>query len=387
MTPQNLLELRKFLSPEITFGEGARHLAGRYARSFQALNVLLVTDPTIRSTPLFGDVCKSLDDSGIHYAVYDGVVPNPRVENVMQGAEQYEMEDCSGIVALGGGSPLDCAKGIGIVISNHQNIVEFEGVDQIALPPPPLICIPTTAGSSADVSQFAIITDPARKTKMAIISKVLVPDVALIDPETLLTMPANLTAATGMDTLVHAIEAYVSNASSPVTDLFALEATRLVAHALPLAIQNPVNLNHRRDTMLASLYAGLAFSNASLGAVHALAHALGGYRNLPHGTCNALLLESVIKANYPSAAMRYAKVAETIGLPEDSRKTGMPGRLISWIHTFRTSLGASGSLASLGIAPSDIPALAAIAIRDPCMATNPKDLTLREIEAIYAAAL
>ncbi|MEN6609381.1 MAG: alcohol dehydrogenase-like regulatory protein ErcA [Methanoregulaceae archaeon] len=370
------------------FGEGARHLAGRYARSFQARNVLVVTDPTIRRISLFEDVCKSLEDSGIRNAVYDGVVPNPRVENVMKGAEQYEKEECSGIVAIGGGSPMDCAKGIGIVISNHQNIVEFEGVDRIAVPPPPLICIPTTAGSSADVSQFAIITDPPRKMKMAIISKVLVPDVALIDPETLLTLPADLTAATGMDTLVHAIEAYVSNASSPITDLFALEAVRLVAQALPRAIQDPANPGYRRETMLASLYAGLAFSNASLGAVHALAHALGGYRNLPHGTCNALLLESVIEANYPAAAERFASIAEAVGIPnDDCRKTEMPGQLLRWIHTFRTSVGASGSLARLDVTPSDIAALAAIAIRDPCMVTNPKDLTLREIEAIYAAAL
>jgi len=388
VAPHALTELRKFLSPEITFGGGARCLAGRYARTFESTNVLVVTDPTIRRTGFFRDVEACLENSGIGYAVYDGVVPNPRTENVMRGAERYESEECSGIVALGGGSSLDCAKGIGIVTSNHKNIAEFEGVDMIAVPPPPLICIPTTAGSSADVSQFAIITDPARRRKMAIISKVLVPDVALIDPETIVTMPRELSAATGIDTLVHAIEAYVSNASSPVTDLFALQAVCLAARSLPKVLAEPENIGYRRDTMLASLYAGLAFSNASLGAVHALAHALGGYRDLPHGTCNALLLEPVISANYRSAPERYADIAKAAGIPDgECMADDMPETLLNWIHAFRTSLGVTGSLASLGIQPLDIPALAEVAVSDPCMVTNPREFTLQEIGEIYARAL
>lgn len=388
MSPHRLLELRKFLSPEIIFGEGSRSLAGRYARTFEARDILLVTDPIIRKEGFFHDVEKSLENEGIRYTIYDGVVPNPRVENVMQGAEKYEEAGCTGIIAIGGGSPLDCAKGIGIVISNNQNILEFEGVDQIAVPPPPLICIPTTAGSSADVSQFAIISDPTRKTKMAIISKVLVPDIALIDPETILTMPPCLTSATGMDALVHSIEAYVSNASSPMTDLFALKSIQIISQSLPKAMAEPDNIGHRREMMLGSLYAGLAFSNASLGAVHALAHALGGARDLPHGKCNAILLEPVISANYRAASERYADIAKAAGIPDrDSMKEDMPSTLLNWIREFRLSVGMKESLGSLGVSSSDLSELAHIAMRDACMATNPRRFTLKEIEDIYAAAL
>ncbi len=194
---------------------------------------------------------------------------------------------------------MDCAKGIGIVSTNRKNILDIEGIDNVPIPGPPLICIPTTSGTSADVSQFAIINDTVEKRKIAIISKTVVPDVALIDPLTTLTMPAYLTACTGIDALVHAVEAYVSTANSPLLDLHALEAVRLVCTNLPQVLAAPTDLELRGKMTLASLQAGLAFSNASLGAVHAMAHSLGGLLDLPHGECNALLLDHVVNFNYP----------------------------------------------------------------------------------------
>ena len=381
-------ELRKFVAPELLFGNGARHYAGRYVKNFGAKNVLLVTDEGIRKTGMIEEIGADLTESGVSFEIFSEVMPNPRAENVMQGAEIFRQAGCSALVAVGGGSVIDCAKGIGIVSSNKRPITEFEGVDKVIIPPPPLICIPTTAGSSADVSQFAIINDTQRKVKIAIISKTLVPDVALIDPETLLTLPRKLTAYTGLDVLTHAIEAYVSNASSPLTDLHALEAIRLVERNLENAVEHPRDLSLRGEMMLASLYAGLAFSNASLGAVHAMAHSLGGYLDLPHGECNALLLETVITYNYSSAPDRYNSIGEAMGcpvytVPQEERA----GMICTEIHRLRTALGVGQTLGTLGVKKEVIPLLAEQAMHDVCMATNPRDPKKSEIEALYESAL
>lgn len=220
-------ELRKFVAPEFVFGFNARLLVGRYLNNFAAKKILLVTDKGVISSGWLDDVTGILESDGYNYEIYSNIKSNPRTEEVMSGAELYTDESCDVIVAIGGGSPMDCAKGIGIVSSNNKNIKEFEGVDRVSLPSPPLICIPTTAGSSADVSQFAIISNQSEGTKMAIISKKLVPDVALIDPVTTTTLNEYLTIYPGFDILSHAIEAYVSNASSPITDIHSLEAIKL----------------------------------------------------------------------------------------------------------------------------------------------------------------
>jgi alcohol dehydrogenase len=382
------LELRKFVAPELLFGVGARHYAGRYAKNFGAKNVLLVTDDGIKKAGMIEEIGADLTEAGICFEIFSDILPNPRAENVMQGARIFRQAGCSALVAVGGGSVIDCAKGIGIVSSNNRPIMEFEGVDKVLIPPPPLICIPTTAGSSADVSQFAIINDTERKVKIAIISKTLVPDVALIDPETLLTLPPKLTAYTGLDVLTHAIEAYVSNASSPLTDLPALEAIRLVERNLENSVEHPRDLSLRGEIMLASLYAGLAFSNASLGAVHAMAHSLGGYLDLPHGECNALLLETVITYNYSSAPDRYDAIGEAMGcpvytVPQEERA----GMICTEIHRLRTALGVGQTLGVLGVKKDVIPLLARQAMHDVCMATNPRNPKISEIEALYESAL
>ena len=193
------LVLRKFVSPEIVFGDGSRKLAGIYARNMGISHVLVVTDPGIIAAGWLYDVIQSLEEAGLEYSVYSSVTPNPRADEVMIGAAFYQAEQCDGIVAIGGGSPMDCAKGIGIISSNGGQILDFQGVDTINVPCPPLIFIPTTAGASSDVSQFAIIADTEERVKISIISKSLVPDVALIDPETTMSMDLYLTACTGID--------------------------------------------------------------------------------------------------------------------------------------------------------------------------------------------
>ena len=379
--------IRKFVAPEIVFGAGALDLLGRYAVNLGAGRVFVVTDEGLVRTGLVARTVDILQQAGVEAAVYDRVSANPRDLEVMAGADQYQQSGADVIVALGGGSPMDCAKGISIVSANQQHILAFEGVDQVEIPGPPLICIPTTAGSSADVSQFAIINHTREQVKIAIISKTVVPDVALIDPSTTLSMPRELTVYTGVDALVHAIEAYVSTAASALTDLHALEAIRLLQRFLPAVVAHPADLDLREQIMLASLEAGLAFSNASLGAVHAMAHSLGGLLDLPHGECNSLLLDHVMAFNYPSAPERYDRIGTLFGVnPVGMAAPARCRAMVAAIRAFKAQLGIGPGLAGRGVHRRDLTELARKALADPCMVTNPRRAQVGEIEAIYEEA-
>ncbi len=384
----NVLELRKFVAPEFIFGLGARLLVGRYAKNFGARKVLIVTDPHIMDSGLLNPVMGALKHEKIDYKIYSDIKSNPTSLQVMEGANVYLNEKCNFIVAVGGGSPMDCAKAIGIVSSNRKEVNEFEGVDKVQIPSPPLICIPTTAGSAADVSQFAIITDSRRKLKMAIVSKTVVPDVALIDPETTLTLDKSLTITTGFDVLSHAMEAFVSNASSPITDLHAIESIKLFAANLIPVCNDLNNIDLRGKMMLSSLHAGLAFSNASLGLVHAMAHSLGGFLDLPHGECNALLLDHVVEFNFGSEPKKYKEIARALGLEIDKMDDNeVKITLINGIQDLKDEAGVNHSLGDVGVNNGDIPELARKAMNDACIITNPRRPTQNDVEEIFKNAL
>lgn len=377
--------LRKFVAPELVMGQGAINLAGRYAVNFGAKRVLVVTDPGVQSVGWTARVVESLTAHGVQSVVFSDVSENPRSQQVMAGAKLYRECGCDVLVAVGGGSPMDCAKGIGIVAAEEEqrHVLDFEGVDKIDIPMPPLICIPTTSGSAADVSQFAIILDEKRHVKIAIISKMLVPDVSLLDPETLTTMSAELSACTGLDALTHAIEAYVSNAHFELADTMALEAIDRVAQYLLPSIAQPQQVELRNGMMLASLTAGLAFSNAILGAVHAMAHSLGGVADAPHGECNAILLGPVAAMNFSGAPERYREVAKRlhIVLPQDDKAAARA--LADGINALRRQAGLTRGLRELGVDRTQLRQLAENAMADPCMATNPRRVSVEEVLQLY----
>ncbi len=383
-----LFEMRKFVAPEIVFGVGARRRAAFYAHNLYARRVLVVSDPGVAAAGWLDELLQLFAEEGIDAAVFQGVSPNPKDGEVMAGVEVYRQAGCDIIVALGGGSVIDCAKGIGIVSANGGHILDYEGVDVIPAPGPPLLCIPTTAGTSADISQFAVFADLERRTKITIISKTVVPDVALVDPETTLTMDPTLTACTGLDALTHGIEAFVSTASSPVVDVHALAAIRGVKENLLAAVADPADLAARERMMLASLQAGIAFSNASLGVVHAMAHSLGGYIGLPHGECNALLLEFCIDFNFPAAEDRFQQVGAALGL--DFRGLGAAERqrrILDDLRELRKAAGIQDGLSTRGIGSGQIGDLAEYAMRDPCIFTNPRRASAADLRALYGEAL
>ncbi len=384
----DLSGLRKFVAPEFVFGPGSSRLAGQYADNLGIRKVLLVTDKHLMECEWPSRVMDSLAQAGVGYTVFHDVSPNPRDNEVMDGAALFRENDCDALVAVGGGSPMDCAKGIGIVITNNRHVLSFEGADNVPRPGPPLICIPATSGSAADISQFCIITDTRRKVKIAIVSKAMVPDVSLVDPVLTTTMSKALTAHTGLDALTHAIEAYVSNASSPVTDLHALEAIRLVRKHLVTTIHEPDNLDARMGMSLASTFAGLAFSNAILGAVHAMAHSLGGKLDLPHGQCNALLLDFVMDYNFDAAPEKYFKIGKFLDaeLNDEMSYEEKKHATLEAVRALKRETGVTGSLADLGVSAEDLKLLTEHALKDPCMLTNPKSPLTADIESIYEKA-
>ncbi len=380
----SVFELRKFVAPEFLFGKDAVEMTESYVKNLGAKKVMIVTDPGVIQAGWSPLIEKRLKNSGVAYIVFSDVTPNPRDYEVMAGSEICRKEGCDLIIAVGGGSPMDCAKGIGIVTTNRTGVLEFEGVDEVLLPGLPLICIPTTAGTSADISQFSIILDTERKVKIAIISKTVVPDISLIDPAVTVTMDSCLTAATGIDALVHAFEAYVSNAFSPVTDLNAIEAVKIIRAHLKGAIDNPHDMVSRGNMMLGSMLAGLAFSNASLGLVHAMAHSLGGLLDLPHGECNAILLDRVVDYNFNSAAEKYTKLAGAMGIDtQGCSSEKIKKLLIEEIASFRHEAGITSSLSGFGVTGEMIANLAENALNDPCAVTNPREPHINDIAEIY----
>ncbi len=382
----NTIELRKFVAPEIITGLDARLLIDRYMTHFSAKKPMIVTDPHIRTLDWFKDIVSKVSLVVPEYIIYDEITVNPKDIEAMRGAEIFLANGCDLIIAIGGGSPMDCAKCISIVSTNGGYILDYEGVDEINLPGPPLICIPSTAGTSADVSQFAIINDTETHIKKAIISKKVVPDLALIDPLPLMTMDLYLTACTGMDALTHAIEAYVSNANSPLTDVHALEAIRLVNTYLTSVCTDDRTLDNMYEMMTASLCAGLAFSNASLGAVHAMAHSLGGLLDLPHGECNSILLEHVIELNYEDAKDRYNNIASLFHVDIETSKD-IKQDLIQKISQLRQDIHIPGTVQVDDITPQLLDNLTTAALNDPCMVTNPKETSFEEIRSIYERIL
>ncbi len=371
---------------QIQFEFGAVRLLKQECERVGITRPLIVTDPGVKAA---GVLQKALDAlPGLPVAVFDQTPSNPTEAAVRAAVDLYRAQGCDGLIAVGGGSAIDCAKGIGIVHTNGRDIGEFEGIDRVEVPGPPLLCLPTTSGSSADISQFCIIVDSPGRYKMAIISKTVVPDVALVDPEMTTTMDPYLTACTGIDALTHAVEAYVSTASSPVVDVHALAAIRLIWENIEKAVFRPDDLAARENMSLASLQAGLAFSNASLGAVHALAHSLGGFLDMPHGECNALLLEHVVRFNFPSAADRYRLVARQIGIDtQGMTEQECSRRVVDALARLRASVGIAGGLADRGVRTADIAELAVHAVKDACIFTNPRRVNLDDAQAIYGEAI
>ncbi|MFZ1418741.1 MAG: iron-containing alcohol dehydrogenase [Burkholderiaceae bacterium] len=343
----------------------------------------LVTDAPLVQMGMAQQVADRLAEKGIEYVIFDGVKPNPTVGNVNAGLEQLNKAQADFIISLGGGSVHDCAKGIALVASNGGKIEDYEGLNQSKKPQMTLIAINTTAGTASEMTRFTIITDESRHVKMAIVDSNVTPFLSINDSELMEGMPAGLTAATGMDALTHAVEAYVSTIASPITDACALKAIALVARYLPTAVREPNHKEAREQMAYAQFLAGMAFNNASLGYVHAMAHQLGGFYDLPHGVCNALLLPHVEAFNMSVASERLNEVGQVLAA-NNSDLQGLD--VIAAIKKLADIVGIPKSLEELGVKREDFDTLADNALKDVCGLTNPVQASHAEIVGIFESA-
>lgn len=377
-----------FMPPVSVMGPGALEQAGKDIQNLGFQKALIVTDKILVDIELVNRLTKVLSENEIQYVIYDGTQPNPTVANVEDGVELLKAESCDFVISFGGGSPHDCAKGIALVATNGGSIKDYEGVNKSKNPQLPLVAVNTTAGTASEMTIFCIITDEDRHIKMAIVDQNTTPIMAVNDPNLMVAMPASLTAATGMDALTHAIEAYVSIAATPITDACALQAIQLISQHLRQAVADGGDMAARDKMAYAEFLAGMAFNNASLGYVHAMAHQLGGFYDLPHGVCNAILLPHVQKYNAQVAADRLTDVAKAMGADiEGLNADEAASQAINEINKLSADIGIPSGLEVIGAKEEDIPTLAANALNDACGLTNPKQATLEEIMAIYTAAM
>ncbi|WP_028450459.1 L-threonine dehydrogenase [Chitinibacter tainanensis] len=378
-----------FFIPTVNLmGAGCLADAAKTIQSYGYQKALIVTDVPLVAVGIVQKVTSLLTEYGVASVVFDGVQPNPTTGNVEAGLALLQKNGCDCVISLGGGSPHDCAKGIALVAVNGGSIKDYEGVDRSAKPQLPLIAINTTAGTASEMTRFCIITDEARHVKMAIVDKHTTPILSVNDPELMLLKPAGLTAATGMDALTHAIEAYVSTAATPITDACALKAVDIISQYLRRAVANGQDLEAREQMAYAQFLAGMAFNNASLGYVHAMAHQLGGFYDLPHGVCNAILLPHVQAYNKQVAAKRLGDVARAMGESVAGLSDNAAADVcLDAIRSLAADVGIPSGVGQLGAKAEDIPTLAQNALKDACGLTNPKQPSFDEVCAIFAAAL
>jgi alcohol dehydrogenase class IV len=380
--------LAKFHAPEIVFGPGALAELGHCAARLGARRPFLVTDPGLIEVGWVDEAVAYLRQSELYPATWHDVTPNPKDHEIEAAFQMYAESGSDVIIGLGGGSCIDAAKGVAILSGNGGRILGYEGVDKVVRPIPPTVMVPSTSGTGADVSQFAIVTDTTARTKITIISRTLVPEISVIDPRLLTTMPEWLNAATGMDALTHAIESFVSRAHNPLTDRHALHAVALITRYLLPAQLRPTETAPRLAMAQGSLEAGMAFTNAILGAAHAMSHQVGGLLDAPHGMVNAVLLPHVIRFNAEVSPERFVPLAAAGGV----RTEGVPPAevallLAEGVRKLADEVGVPKRLADLGVTDAVVPRLARTTLKDACLATNPRAADARDIEALFRAAL
>jgi len=382
-------QVRRLMMPAISLvGPGA---IGSLAEELQGLGCakpLIVTDKVLTAIGLVAKLEKILKAASINYTLFDEVQPNPNTACIDAGLSLYVNEQCDALVSFGGGSPQDAAKAIGILATNGGRIADYEGINKSLKKSAPIIAINTTAGTASEVTINYVITNEQTKIKMVMVDKNCLASVAISDPELMLAKPADLTAATGMDALTHAVEAYLSIGAFELSDHLALKAIELIGSSLEAAVTDGENIEARSKMAWASYIAGLAFNNCGLGYVHSMAHQLGGLYDLPHGVCNAILLPHVERFNASACGNKLAKVADALGTNTDGMSLEEANRAaLKAIETLSLRVGIPRGLKELGVEEGDLETMAKNALNDVCKGTNPRDVNLAQTVQIYRDAM
>ncbi len=383
--------VNRFILNEVSyFGPGARkELPGVVARlGFH--KALIVTDKGLMKFGVAKMVLDVLDEANIPYAVFDDVKPNPTVTNVKQGIAAFKESGADFIVAIGGGSAMDTAKGVGIVCNNpeFEDIVSLEGVADTKKKTVPIIALPTTAGTAAETTINYVIIDEEKQKKMVCVDPNDIPCVAIVDAELMYTLPKSLTAATGMDAMTHAIEGLITKGAWELSDMFELKAIAMIHKYLPIAVEEPTNPEGRNGMAVAQYVAGMAFSNVGLGVDHGMAHPLSALHDVPHGVACAMLLPTVMRWNACAAADKYVDIAKALEVyREGMTREEAADAACAEIENLSRRVGIPAHLSELGITEADIPALADQAIADVCTPGNPRPVTREDIVELYRQIL
>ncbi len=383
--------VNRFILNEVSyFGPGARkELPGVIARlGFK--KAMIVTDKGLIQYGVAKMVSDVLDEAGIPYEIYSEVKPNPTVTNVQMGVEAFKQSGADSLVAIGGGSAMDTAKGIGIIITNPEfaDVVSLEGVAPTKHKSVPIIALPTTAGTAAETTINYVIIDEEKQKKMVCVDPNDIPCCSIVDAELMYSLPKGTTAATGLDALTHAIEGYITKAAWEMSDMFEIEAIRMINKYLRTAVFEPTNPVGRNGMAVAQYIAGMAFSNVGLGVVHGMAHPMGSLFDIPHGVANALLLPTIMEFNAPVCLDKYVEIAKAMdAYREGMTKEEAAEAACKAVRDLAIEVGIPQHLTEIGIKEEDIPALAEQAITDVCTPGNPREVTKEDIIALYKKVL
>ncbi|MBP2649468.1 MAG: lactaldehyde reductase [Firmicutes bacterium] len=381
---------RIILNETSYFGAGAISVIADEIAQRGFKKAFVVTDKDLLKFNVAQKVTTLLETAGIPYELYSNVKSNPTVENVQTGVNAFKVSGADFLIAIGGGSPIDTAKGIGIITNNPEftDVISLEGVAATKNRSVPLIAIPTTAGTAAEVTINYVVTDETAVKKMVCVDPKDIPVIAIVDPEMMASMPKGLTASTGMDALTHAIEGYITKGAWVLTDMVELKAIELIAKHLPTAVAVPGDLEARDGMGTAQYIAGMGFSNVGLGIVHSMAHSLGAVYDTPHGVANALLLPYVMEYNAPATGEKYREIARNLGVTDVDSMTAEQYRTaaVEAVITLSQTVGIPQKLVEIGAKEEDLPKLARLAYDDVCTPGNPRDTTVDEILGIYLKA-
>ena len=380
---------RMILNETSYFGAGSRKVIAEEVAKRGYKKALIVTDKDLIKFGVADQVIAVLKDANIPYEIFDEVKPNPTVKNVKAGIAAFQAAGADFMIAIGGGSSMDTSKAIGIIINNPEfsDVVSLEGVANTKKKSVPVIALPTTAGTAAEVTINYVITDEENVKKMVCVDPNDIPTLAIIDPELMLSMPRGLTASTGMDALTHAIEGLITLGAWEMSDMFETKAIEMIAKWLPKAVENPSDIEARDGMATAQYIAGMAFSNVGLGLVHGMAHPLGAYYDIPHGVANALLLPFVMEYNKEAAKAKYRTIAEAMGVDTSSMSDDEAAdAAVKAVTDLAIRVRIPQHLSEIGVPESGLPTLAQAAFNDVCTPGNPRQTNVEEILAIYKKA-
>ena len=371
------------------FGAGSRKVIAEEVAKRGYKKALVVTDKDLVKFGVAAQVTDVLKAAGIPFEMFDEVKPNPTVKNVKNGIAAFKAAGADFIVAIGGGSSMDTSKAVGIIINNPEfaDVTSLEGVANTKKKSVPVIALPTTAGTAAEVTINYVITDEENVKKMVCVDPNDIPTLAIIDPELMLSMPRGLTAATGMDALTHAIEGLITLGAWEMSDMFEIKAIEMIAKWLPKAVENPSDIEARDGMATAQYIAGMAFSNVGLGLVHGMAHPLGAYYDIPHGVANALLLPFVMEYNKEAAKAKYRTIAEAMGVDTSAMDDDQAAQAaVDAVKALADKVRIPQHLSELGVPESGLPTLAQAAFNDVCTPGNPRKAVVEEILEVYKKA-